>query len=484
MEVGVLFDSKRPRGKVRSMKSRLGTLPVVILVLAISSAAQTQQQFEDRRRFFDEEEVTTDDPRRIPVPNVPRGPEGVLVLTGGLVFDGTGVAARPATLVLERNKVRAIVEPGLEDWPAEATLIDVSGHTVLPGLIDLHTHLDYSEPDVPIVHAVNPTHATLRGVERLRYFIESGITSVRDTGSKYDIPFRLKDWVSANRIPGPRVFAAGQLITATGGHGAEGLTEHSQIYGEIREASGPEDWREAVRENFKNGADFIKLSSHFSKAEIQAAVEEAHSLGIRVTVDAETFYIGWAVEAGVDCIEHPLPRTQETIDMMAARNVHAVPTLTTYSYIFDRSGGYHGSTSRRFSFSKEANLDMLRRMRDAGIKQGIGTDLVMDAFRYLPSAYISEMEWFVKAGYTKTEALVAATKTGAEILDMDDKLGTLEPGKLADVLVVEGNPEQDLRDLENVEIVIRDGHIVVRDGRLFIPRHIPVPEPAAQEASR
>ncbi len=455
----------------------------IMLLLSASVAAEAQQQFEDRRRFFDDNEVTSDDPRRIPMPDVPRGPDGSIVLRGGGVFDGTGTATRPGTLVLERNKVRAILEPGNEDWPADATVIDVAGHTVLPGLIDLHTHLDYSEPDVPIAQAVNPTHATLRGVERLRYFIESGITSVRDTGSKFDIPFRLKDWVSANRIVGPRVFAAGQLITATGGHGAEGLTEHSQIYGEIREASGPDDWREAVREQFKNGADFIKLSSHFSKAEVQAAVEEAHALGIRVTVDAETFYIGWAVEAGVDCVEHPLPRTQEAIDMMAARGVHSVPTLTTYTYIFDRSGGYHGSTSRRFSFSKDANLDVLRRMREAGIKQGIGTDLVFDSFRHLPSSYITEMEWFVKGGYTKTQALVAATRTGAEILDMDDKLGTLEPGKLADVLVVDGDPEENLRDLENVQIVIRDGHIVVRDGRVYIPRHVPVPEPTPRESS-
>jgi imidazolonepropionase-like amidohydrolase len=254
------------------------------------------------------------------------------------------------------------------------------------------------------------------------------------------------------------------------------------LYGAIREASGADDWREAVRENFKKGADFIKLASHFSPEEVRAAVEEAHRLGLRVTVDAETFYIGWAVEAGVDCVEHPLPRTDEVIQMMAASGVDSVPTLQTYSYIFDLSGGYYGSTSRRFSFSKEANLEVLRRMKDAGIKIGIGTDLVMDWFRFLPTAYIHELEWFLRAGYSRPEVLVAATRDSAEILGMEDKLGTLEPGKLADVLVVSGNPDEDPSQLRNVDLVFRDGYLQVQDGRLHVPPHVPVAEPTPRGA--
>jgi imidazolonepropionase-like amidohydrolase len=349
----------------------------------------------------------------------------------------------------------------------------------MPGLIDMHTHLTYTEPNVPVSYALSEADQTLRGMERLRFFIESGITSVRDVGSAGEVPFRLKDWVRQRRLVGPRIFPGGQLITATGGHGAEGLDVHAPGFGTMREASGPDDWREAVREQFKRGADFIKIGSHYSPEEVAAAIDEAHALGLKITADAETFYVTSAVEAGIDMIEHPLPRTDETIRLMAEMGTEAVPTLIPYIYIFDLAGGYYGSTSRRFTFSKEDNLALLRRMREAGIKMGIGTDLVADWFRYLPNSYINELRQFIEVGYGIEEVLVTATRTNAELLDMSDKLGTLEPGKLADVLVVDGRPDRDVGDLENVYLVVRDGEVVVMDGQVVIPRHIPVPEPGA-----
>jgi len=448
-------------------------LAVLLLILFFDSMSWTQEKAQDRKKYLDPKTQVSDDPRRIVVKPGPRGPEGTLVLRNGRIFDGTGTSAHAGTVVIERNKIAKILPANSTDWPKDAQVIDVSGKTILPGLIDLHTHLTYPLNEEDFGVAMNDADATLRGVEKLRYFIESGITSVRDVGSKGDVPFRLKVWVAENRIPGPRVFPAGAFITGEGGHSTENTPDEViGLMGATRLASGPDDWRQAVREQFHKGADVIKLGSHFSPEEVKAAVTEAHELGLKVTVDAETFYIQRAVEAGADTIEHPLPRSEETIQLMAKKGVAADPTLIPYQIIFEEWGGYFGSTSRRFTFSKDANLEMLKRLHRAGVKCGIGTDLILHWYRYMPGPYIRELKNFVEAGWSVPEALVAATKTNAEILDMDDRLGTLQPGKLADVLVVDGKPDENLDDLAKVNIVIRDGFRVVEGGRLAVARHV------------
>jgi imidazolonepropionase-like amidohydrolase len=446
---------------------------LVVLLVSLSCAhSWAQERREERRKFLDPKTQVSDDPRRIVVKPGPRGPEGAIVLRGGRIFDGTGAPAREGTLVIERNKIAKILPAGATDWPKDAQVIDVSGKTVLPGLIDLHTHLTYPLAETDFGVAMNEADATLRGAEKLRYFLESGITSVRDVGSQGDVPFRLKEWVRENRIPGPRVFPAGAFITAEGGHSTENTPDEMiRMRGATRLASGPDEWRQAVREQFHKGADVIKLGSHFSVEEVNAAVAEAHELGLKVTVDAETFYIQRAVEAGTDTIEHPLPRSEETIQLMAKKGVAADPTLIPYQIIFEEWGGYFGSTSRRFTFSKDTNLEMLKRLRKAGIKCGVGTDLILHWYRYMPGPYIRELKNFVEAGWSVPEALVAATKTNSEILDMDDRLGTLQAGKLADVLVVDGKPDENLDDLAKVDLVIRDGYKVVEGGHVTIPRH-------------
>jgi imidazolonepropionase-like amidohydrolase len=467
------------RNKWRMITTYLGAVALLLATTATGQEPNHPVSREDRWKFYAPNATVTDDPRRVPIAPS-SNTEQTIVLRGGRIFDATGKKAYLGTLVVHGNKISGVLAPSSNSWPEDAQVIDVTGDTILPGLIDLHTHLTYEDTNEADNQALvdSMSDATLRGVERLRYFIESGITSVRDVGSQGEVPFRLKDWVNEDRIPGPRIFAAGQFITSTGGHGAAGDESDDPLTSEFYIANGADQWRQAVRVQFNRGADLIKIGSHFSREEVRAAVEEAHSLGMKITCDCETFYTEWAVEAGVDMIEHPLPRSDETIRLMAEKGVASDPTFMTYEIIFNDKGGYFHSTSRRFTFSDEANLRLVEKMKRAGVTLGVGTDLVTDWYKTLPTAYIVELKDFTKIGYTPSEALVAATRTNAELLDMGDRLGTLEPGKLADVTVVAGNPDENLDDLHNVKLVLRDGHIQVQDGRVFVERHAEIPLPA------
>jgi imidazolonepropionase-like amidohydrolase len=315
--------------------------------------------------------------------------------------------------------------------------------------------------------------------------LQSGVTSVRDVASHGDAPFVLKRLQASGEIQGPRIFTAGQLITGTGGHGA--LHAMTPAYPEVpngnpnamvRVASGPEQWREAVRIQFTKGADLIKLASEYTQEEITAAVDEAHSLGLAVTVDSETQYIDMAIKAGVDSIEHPLPRSDQAIALMARRGIASVPTLVTYRIIQRKSGGYFGSTSRRFELNEETIVAMAKKLRQAKVKMGIGLDLIIDSPNYMPGAYIDELESFTQIGFTKVEALVAATRTSAEILRMGGRLGTIEVGKLADIIVVDGNPDEDFSALRKVRTAFVNGRLELQDGRIYKPPHVEVPLPA------
>ncbi|MBC7789335.1 MAG: amidohydrolase family protein, partial [Anaerolineae bacterium] len=299
---------------------------------SINSTTPVTAQIFDRRPYLFPDQNTSDDVRRIPVPAGYNEPAGSFVLVGGRVFDGTGRPAYPATIVVTGKKIIAILRPEQKEWPADAKVYDVAGRTVMPGLIDLHTHMTYVEKfDFSFGDMMlSGSEAAMRAAWRMGIYLQCGITSIRDVASHGDVPFVLKRWQSEGRIPGPRVFAAGQLITALGGHGAEGMalvTAPKNPNGQVYEAFGPDGFREAVRIQFRAGADLIKVASHYTQAEIDAATDEAHALGLPITVDAETQYIDMALKAGVDAIEHPLPRTDAAIARMVKQGVASVPTL-------------------------------------------------------------------------------------------------------------------------------------------------------------
>ncbi len=458
----------------RSPAREVVSLAMALALLAVSSGATAGDRAQDRRSVLAPTERTTDDPRRIPR-KPPAGHASRIVLRGGRVFDAVNGSARVASVLIEGNTIVAVLLPGAETWPADSQVIDVTGKTVMPGLIDIHVHLTYPDPDTPIDEHASEGSGVLRGQRNLRYYLESGFTSVRDMNGVSKAPYLLSEWSASNAIPAPRVFAAGHIITGTGGHATERPVTPNHGPEFAWEVDGPDAWRAAVRKTFKEGASVIKIASHFSADEVAAAVDEAHRLGLKVACDCETVYTEMAVQAGVDTIEHPLPRTDEAIAEMARRKVGAVPTLQVYQNVFDTAGGYYGSTSRRFSMSGQANFDVFKKMRAARIVMGVGTDTIGGAHRLIPNMYIAELKWFVKGGYSIAEALQAATITNAKLLDMDDKLGSLDAGKLADVIVVDGKPDENLDDLRKIDLVVKDGDVLVRSGQVVIPRHIPVP---------
>lgn len=445
---------------------------VIMAPLHIANAADPE--IHDRRAYIDADTRTSDDPVRIPR-RPSDAPQDEIVLKGGRVFDAVGDTARPATIVIKGDRIKSVLPPGASGWSAEARVIDVDGKTVMPGLIDMHVHVTYPDRDTPIDEQASEGAGVLRGQRNLRFFLEAGVTSARDLNGVSNAPYLLSEWSADNAIHAPRVFTAGHIITGTGGHATERpiTPNHGPEY--AWEADGADAWRTAVRKTFKQGASVIKIASHFSAAEIAAAVEEAHMLGLKVTCDCETIYTEMAVAAGVDMIEHPLPRSDETVRLMAKKRIASVPTLQVYQNVIDRAGGFYGSTSRRFAMTSQSNFDMFKKMKAAGIEMGVGTDAIGDASRLIPNMYIAELKWFVKGGYSISDALKAATMTNAKLLDMDDRLGSLEAGKLADIIVVDGRPDENLDDLARIDLVIKDGLVLIKAGVLATPRHQSLP---------
>jgi imidazolonepropionase-like amidohydrolase len=486
----MLTDARPTACAARQAVNRRGRAWAVLALLTIGHAGAVAAQtpaapFQDRRAVLSPGERTTDDPRRIPARRS-TAQDRQLVLRGGRVFDAVSGGVRAATVVIEGNAIKAVLPPQAETWSPDARVIDVAGKTVMPGLIDMHVHLTYPDPGTPIDEQASEGHGVLRGLRNLRYYIESGFTSVRDMNGVGHAPYLLSEWSAANESPAPRVFTAGHIITGTGGHATERpvTPNHGPEY--AWEADGADAWRAAVRRTFKEGASVVKIASHFSDAEVAAAVDEAHLLGLKVACDCETVYTAMAVKAGVDTIEHPLPRADGTIAEMARRGTGAVPTLQVYQNVFDQSGGYYGSTSRRFSMTSQSNFDVFKKMKAAGITMGVGTDTIGGAHRLIPNVYIAELKWFVKGGFSVVDALKAATITNARLLDMDDRLGSLEPGKLADLIVVAGNPDEDLDALRRIDIVVKDGNLVVMAGQVVIPPHAaePLRKPAPPQDVR
>jgi imidazolonepropionase-like amidohydrolase len=442
-------------------------------VAATVLSPQLHAQYQLRQR---PDMSTSDDARRVPVPPHDPSKDQVLVIRGATLIDGRGGAPLPnAVLVIRGNRILDVGPAGQVQLPAKVDrAIDAKGLYMLPGLVDLHMHFRQQRGDDFSMFRDSDAAAAIRGIEKLGLYLDGGITAVRDLGGASDVAQKIQEAVARHIFPGPRVFWAGRLISSRGGHGdeitetASGRPKPLETSASQRVATGPWDWRLAVREEIRRGVDVIKLTAPYDKEEVAAAVDEAHMLGVPVTVDAFGDYVTWASQAGIDSIEHPLSISPETIKVMAEKKTAFVPTLTAFynplTYGYPSAGippgGFFFTMSRRFSMTHEGNVETVRRAKAAGIKIGVGTDIPFENERRYPGDYFVELKFLRDAGLSNKDILEAATRTGGEILAIPDKLGTLEKGKLADVLVVAGDPLQDIENLRTMRLVVADGRVV------------------------
>lgn len=408
-------------------------------------------------------------PSPSPSPSPSASPSPIAIRAGRLLDVKTGKIQKDVFILIENHRIKSIGS----EAPAGVRVIDLSNAFVMPGMVDCHAHIlgDLADLSPSSSFRMSSAKKTLWGMKNLKVWLAQGFTALRDAGED-DLGYgqlALRDAINAGWIDGPRMQSSGNYVSLNGGHGdsEDFIAPDQELPLRPNIADTVDDVAKAVRRDIKYGADWIKLmgtggvadlTSDFkvqelSEEQMAKAVEVAHRAGKRVMVHAEgTEGIKAAVRAGVDSIEHGTMLDDEGAALMAKKGTWLVPTLYTFQHGVEL-GTTHGQDPVSLAKTKEIvahQQPAFTRALQAHLKIAVGID---DEPQYLPK----EVEALVRGGMTTLQALQAATMNGAALLNWSDSIGTIEPGKFADIIAIDGDPIQNINAIEKVVFVMKDG---------------------------
>jgi imidazolonepropionase-like amidohydrolase len=391
-----------------------------------------------------------------------------VVKAGKLLDVRTGKTLTNQVIVIEGGKIVS-VGPGT-GATGDATVIDLSGKTVLPGLIDAHTHITFDPKFGYDRLAISTPREALIGAKNARVTLLAGFTTIRNLGATEYADIALRDAINAGDVPGPRIDASGPALSITGGHCDDNLLPYSWHATAAGVADGVENVQHKVREIIKYGADVIKVCatggvlslgddpqhSQFTQAELAAIVADAHRLGRKVAAHAHGAEgIRWAAEAGVDSIEHGSYIDDAAIAAMKQHGTYLVPTLYLEDFFLGNAPKM-GVSPAVYKKGQEVMAVAKKNVTHAfasGVKPALGTDAAV----YPHGLNAHELAAMVQVGLTPLQAIQSATVNDADLLGWSDKVGVLEPGHFADIIAVDGDPLQDVTTLERVKFVMKGG---------------------------